>query len=250
MTKRVRSKEEKLKRSRSISEAKSDPEHRKMMSDIMKEVWKRPEFREKALQRTPHNKLGRHQLIQKPCANCNEEMNLVPSRKDKKFCSKVCFDMFRTGKPHKNWNENSKNNSIGYGNALCGLYKGHVFRSLYELSLMVELEEKSLCFKEEPFHIHYFSTDGTERRYYPDLLVEGHTIIEVKPKRFLIDDIVRLKIKAAKDYCNRNGMKFLVFTEDEINILSKKEVQGMIDNKEIMIDGKCKTKGFELRNSN
>ena len=85
-------------------------------------------------------------------------MYVVPSRKDRKFCNKICFDSYKTGRPHVNWNSNSLMGG-GYKNCLTGWYKHEEFsfRSSYELSVMVELFNENKTFKVEPFYINKVS---------------------------------------------------------------------------------------------
>lgn len=214
------------KRSEGIKKAKSSPDHRKKMSDITTELWKTPEFRAKHENRIPWNKLPQHSKVEKICPQCGDVFYVVPSHGNRKCCSKICADNFKTGKVHVNWNPDSMKHS-GYKFAIRGWYKGtHHFRSSYELSFMVMMDGKTDIVV-EPFFV-WYEYEGKRRRYYPDFLVGGNVVVEVKPKCFVGDTQNVLKQQALTEYCNAHGMSCEVWTEDDITLLSKDDITKMI----------------------
>ena len=100
------------------------------------------------------------------------------------------------------------------------------YRSSYELKAfeILESDENVIGYKSEPFYIGYIGLDGIKRNYIPDLLVEYKDsvkkLIEIKPKCFLIDPVVQLKINAGIEYCNKNknNILFDVWTEENLKI--------------------------------
>lgn len=125
-------------------------------------------------------------------------------------------------------------------------YKGVgpcIFRSGWEQQFMqyCDRNDQILWWSSEAFSIPYHNPfDGKDHHYYPDFilrLADGSTIIaEVKPKFRLRapakpkrkgESVVRryerdldtfrtnmLKIRAAKEYAARRGMRYLLVTED------------------------------------
>lgn len=62
------------------------------------------------------------------------------------------------------------------------------------------------------------------RRYFPDFLVhyaDGHReLIEIKPKKRLVQATVKKKAAAAEAWCAANNMKYTILTEVELKSLS------------------------------
>ena len=136
-------------------------------------------------------------------------------------------------------NSGSKNSMYGKpspqgsGNGWSGWYKEWYFRSLRELSYMINVINKnSLDWKpgEGSVRIKYTFFDGTERNYSPDFII-GNKMIEIKPKKLQATPLVQLKAKAASEYCLNNQMEFelidpQILTDDEIfELYSKKEIK-------------------------
>jgi hypothetical protein len=116
----------------------------------------------------------------------------------------------------------------GSGNGWSGWYKGWFFRSLLELSYVVNVLEpngddwesaESLNIK-----IPYKNYKGVERTYTPDFLINSKTLVEVKPSKLKSSLTVRLKAEAAKTYCKQCNWKYVfvdppILTEEKIKEL-------------------------------
>jgi hypothetical protein len=78
----------------------------------------------------------------------------------------------------------------------------------------------------ESLKIPYLSNkkSGKIRNYIPDFLItftnDSKLIVEIKPKRFLDKLQVKKKINAAKEYAEKNGIQFIVLTEDSLKLLN------------------------------
>lgn len=124
-------------------------------------------------------------------------------------------------------------------------YKGDpaniIYRSLWERKFMVYCDSNS-SIKEwgsEEIVIPYISpVDGRRHRYFPDFYVmtekDERFLIEVKPKaqtkppkkrntpRYITEmktwGVNQAKWEAATLVCKRNGWKFIILTEDHLNI--------------------------------
>jgi hypothetical protein len=122
----------------------------------------------------------------------------------------------------KNWIEKQRINSTGSrnpmygkptpqgsGNGWSGWYKNYFFRSLKELSYMVNLDKENIEWRSaEHIKIKYTNWDGHERTYQPDFLVENELLIEIKPSRLQNTNIVKLKAAAAIKYSKDNNLTY------------------------------------------
>jgi len=92
------------------------------------------------------------------------------------------------------------------------------YRSSYELQAYKILEQlsKVVKYESEPFYIPY-NFQGRERNYIPDILItyddDSQELIEVMRENLLEDEMRIAKLKVAKRYCDKNNMKFSVWTE-------------------------------------
>ena len=127
-------------------------------------------------------------------------------------------------------------------------YKGDpsniIYRSLWEFKLMKYLDSHSqiVNWSSEEFCIPYRSPiDRRMHRYFPDFWVEkdngDQLVIEVKPKQQLVPPkkpkrqtvkylremhtfaINQRKFEVAKEFCENRGMKFEIFTQDELGVI-------------------------------
>jgi Zn-finger nucleic acid-binding protein len=118
----------------------------------------------------------------------------------------------------------------GSGNGWSGWYKGWFFRSLKELSYMINVIERfnlkwESCEKGK-FAIEYVDVNDKKRNYFPDFLIENKYIVEIKPKKLWNSFNIKLKQKAAEKWCNKNGYVYKIrdieLNEDKILELYKK----------------------------
>jgi DNA-directed RNA polymerase subunit RPC12/RpoP len=108
----------------------------------------------------------------------------------------------------------------GSGNGWSGWYKNFYFRSILELSFLVENPNVKSA---EYIKIQYIDYAGHKRNYLPDY-VEGNIMYEIKPER-LVTSITNIrKFEAAKKFCDKNGLIFQIVTEKDIHRLTEKEV--------------------------
>lgn len=147
----------------------------------------------------------------------SEEINLSKGRlgktawnKDKKmpdgFSEKVSKNS--SGKNNPMF---GKPSPMGSGNGWSGWYKGWYFRSLKELSFMINYIER-FGFKWETgenkkYQIKYTDNEK-ERNYYPDFLIDQKYLVEVKPKKLWNSRYVKLKKEAAIKFCEERGLKY------------------------------------------
>ena len=75
---------------------------------------------------------------------------------------------------------------IGSGNGWSGWYKGWYFRSLLELSFMINVIERFnmpwISAENQTYKISYVDTNLKQRNYYADFIIDNKYIVECKPK--------------------------------------------------------------------
>jgi hypothetical protein len=107
----------------------------------------------------------------------------------------------------------------GSGNGWSGWYKGWYFRSLLELSFMVNFIEKfNLEWKSgevKSYSIKY-KWMGKDRTYFPDFVIASKYLIECKPTKLMDTQQNRAKMKAAQKFCQENGMKYKVVCPEKL----------------------------------
>lgn len=116
-----------------------------------------------------------------------------------------------------------KNSKRGYS----GRYKGSYFRSLGELSYIVNVLEKQKLIWESAEAVDLairYEYEGRVRYYLADFLVEEKRLVEIKPKRLQNDPEVLAKAEAAKHFCSKMGLIYEIISmpcmpDDEINYL-------------------------------
>lgn len=126
-----------------------------------------------------------------------------------------------------------KNAPIGSGNGWSGWYKGWYFRSLKELTYMIDVIEangfqwQSLESKE--FDIHY-EMDGEKHVYHGDFLVNGNVFVEIKPKRLMNTKINVAKRKAALEFCRVRGFEYRMV---DVKNISEDRLIGLFEDGQV-----------------
>lgn len=105
------------------------------------------------------------------------------------------------------------------GNGWKGWYKDTFFRSLRELSFLINfLLKENIVWKSgesKKYAIKYKDYLGKERNYFPDYITENK-IYEIKPKNLWNTPLVLAKTNAAKEYAKNIGLEFILI-DPEIN---------------------------------
>jgi len=127
----------------------------------------------------------------------------------------------------------SKNNPMfgkpspkGSGNGWKGWYNGIFFRSLLELSFLVNYIErfnmKWESAEQSKWAISYFKPTGDEATYFADYIINDRYMVEIKPKSLVNTPMVKAKSLEAMAYCEAHGLKYKIITPQklkETNIL-------------------------------
>ncbi len=117
----------------------------------------------------------------------------------------------------------------GSGNGWSGWYNKWRFRSILELSFMINYIEKNNLkwesAEKKKFMIPYFDNKGVSRNYYPDFyLPENRQLIECKPVKLFNTVIVKQKKEVAEKFCTANEMEYVLtdierLTDGEMKML-------------------------------
>jgi hypothetical protein len=125
----------------------------------------------------------------------------------------------------------------GSGNGWSGWYKGWYFRSLKELSFMINFIEKQrlnwVTAEKKEYRIPYKDPiNGHERTYVCDFLIDN-ILVEVKP--YKLKGTIRNKAKAAAaiEWCNTKNLKYQIYTERDFKLLTKDEIATLYETKQI-----------------
>jgi len=105
---------------------------------------------------------------------------------------------------------------VGSGGGWSGWYKGWYFRSLRELSYMINVIEKnnykwiSLDNKNGKKYRVGYEEEGKKRTYRADFLIEDKWMVEIKPKETMLTPTNILKKEAAEKFCKNNGLEYRI----------------------------------------
>ena len=107
-----------------------------------------------------------------------------------------------------------KTTPCGCGNGWGGWYKGWYFRSLRELSYMIQVIEKnSLKWRTAEtadLTVNYIDKNGTPRTYRADFLLNDKLLVEIKPKQLMQLPANILKRDAAIAFCSHRRLEYSI----------------------------------------
>lgn len=126
----------------------------------------------------------------------------------------------------------SKPSPIGSGNGWSGWYKNWYFRSINELSFMINVIErfnlKWESGESKKYKITYIDYNNKLKNYFPDFIINDKYIVECKPKKLWNSVNVVKKMEGALIYCKG---KNLIYKLMEIKSLTKDEIKILYENK-------------------
>lgn len=135
-----------------------------------------------------------------------------------------------------NW-QFGKPASQGGGNGWSGWYRKWYFRSLFELSFMINYIEKNnlkwISAENKKYAILYNHYNGNIRHYFADFLLNNNELVEIKPKKLISSPLVKLKIEAGERWCKLNNFIYNIYTEENFNMLTNKEIQNLVESGKI-----------------
>jgi len=112
----------------------------------------------------------------------------------------------------ENNNMYGKPSPKGSGNGWSGWYKGWFFRSLNELTFMVNVIERFgfswESGEENKWVVKYVDYNGVEKTYFSDFVLNNKYMVESKPKKLWNSDSVIRKKNGAIEFCKKNNLKY------------------------------------------
>jgi len=144
---------------------------------------------------------------------------------------------------------------FGSGNGWSGWYKGWYFRSLIELSYVINVIEKyNLNWKtgESKEYKITFEHKGKTKNYFPDFIINDKYMVECKPRKLWFTEIVSKKKIEAEKFCERRGLIYKLrdvkkLTDDEIfNLYESGEIVWIERYKEKFLDRIKKQKSNKI----
>ena len=120
------------------------------------------------------------------------------------------------------------------GAGISGWYKNWYFRSLRELSFMINIIEKEghawKNAESHEFTIKYLDVNGVERTYHPDFVLNDKIIIEIKPEKLQLNENNQRKQDGAILWCATNDFEYRMVDVDiiEPDILYDMYISGVI----------------------
>lgn len=142
-----------------------------------------------------------------------------------------------------NNNMYGKPSPSGSGNGWSGWYKGWFFRSLLELSYMVNVIErfnlKWSSAETSNYKIPYIGDNNQERTYTADFIIANKYVVEIKPKNLHNSKQVLFKKKFAEKWCEDNSM---VYKITYCKKLTDEEILKLIETGEIVLTKRYKDK--------
>lgn len=139
----------------------------------------------------------------------------------------------------------------GVGISIQGWYKNWFFRSLKELSYMLNVIEKEGLQWEsgenKKYRIPYFYKDQW-RNYFPDFVIQD-AIIEIKPFYWIHNsEIIKVKKEYAEKWCVERGYTYKLISEKDYPQLTKQDLVSLIKNNKVIFLKNYIIKGVSLSN--
>jgi len=136
-----------------------------------------------------------------------------------------------------------KSPEAGAGNGWSGWYKGWYFRSLRELSYVINQIEKNgyswISAEKKELSIPYIDCCGKNRTYRADFFVNNKTLVEVKPNELMKTPTNCLKFDAAKKFCTEKGFQYVL---TDIKIIDPELLLQLCDSRQVIFIEKYKEK--------
>lgn len=118
----------------------------------------------------------------------------------------------------------------GAGGGWSGWYKGWFFRSLLELSFMINyIEKNNLRWESAEIATAAIPYQDNKKTYFADFILNKEILAEVKPKRLRGVSQVLLKEAAAQSWVLSKGLRYIIFTEEDFSKLKESEINELYD---------------------
>jgi hypothetical protein len=117
------------------------------------------------------------------------------------------------------------------GKSCKGYYKNIFFRSIHELSFIINvLEKNNIAWESGELKKHiipYVTKHGIMRNYFPDFITEKE-IIEIKPAALINTEQNISKQQAAKIFAKQINKEYKIYTERDFDLLKQEQINTML----------------------
>ena len=131
----------------------------------------------------------------------------------------------------------------GSGNGWSGWYKDMFFKSLLELSFLINYVDKfnmkCKSAEKKEFRMKYIDFEEKVRNYFADFIINDQYMIEIKPEYLRNSFINKRKKEAAVLFCNDNNLKYKMITPPR---LTNKEIKNLIESGQVVLIDRYKEK--------
>ena len=143
----------------------------------------------------------------------------------------------------ENNNMYGKPSPNGSGNGWSGWYNNFFFKSLLELSFLINYVDRfnmdCKSAEKKEYRIKYKDYFEKDKNYFPDFIINDKYMIEIKPlylrKSF---DVLRKK-ESALIFCQKNKLKYKIITPPR---LSKNKIKNLIETQQVILIDRYKEK--------
>lgn len=138
----------------------------------------------------------------------------------------------------------------GSGNGWAGWYNGIHFRSLLELSFLINYKDRfNLVIEnaEKSKNAIQYKFNNEIRNYFADWIVNDKYLVEIKPEKLLNTPKNKAKFEAALLFCKNKGLKFKVITPKKIKF---NELRELIKNKNVKLSERYYKKFLKYEETN
>lgn len=150
----------------------------------------------------------------------------------------------------ENNNMYGKPSPNGSGNGWSGWYKDRFFKSLLELSFLINYVDRynmnCKSAEKKEYRIKYKDYQEKERNYFPDYIINEKYMVEIKPEHLRNSfDVIRKK-ESAIIFCKENNLKYKMITPPR---LSKSKIKNLIETEKVILIDRYKEK-YEIWSQN
>jgi hypothetical protein len=208
----------------------------KMKGKTFKELFSEKQYEEIIQSISIHSKGDKNNMYGRndQCYGIIKRSKLLKGKKFTEIYSlnqcKIIKNKISKASSGKNNGMYGKPSPIGSGNGWSGWYKEWYFRSLHELSYMINVIErfnlKWESAERKNLRILYTDFNGINRTYVADFIINNKYLVEIKPKKLHKSKNVQLKKKAAIDFCKNKNLIYKILdapflTKEKISYLYK-----------------------------
>ena len=165
----------------------------------------------------------------------------------KKYGKDIADEKMAAMKIKKSQNALGENNPMfgkpapkGSGAGWSGWYNGWFFRSLRELTYVLQIESEGRKWESAEsrnYKIEYFDQNGQIRNYFPDFLVDDKFLVEVKPLRLQKTAVNIAKKLAAEKYAVYNQLEYVII---DVIPIKKEILLDLISQNKVVLTDKYK----------